>query len=106
MLLALAAMLAWTAWQNETLRGRLAVLEQENRSLAQALEAPATAPPQPVIPAAASVAAAGPLPFPPMAAAAAPKPASPRPRSGPLEEALQRQREVVPSAGTSPFGRP
>lgn len=105
-LIALAVLLAWTAWQNEALRGRVAVLEQENRSLAQALAAREAAAMQPAIPAAASVVAAGPLPFPPSeAAAAAPKPASSLPRLGPLEEAFQRQREVVPSPGTSPFGR-
>jgi hypothetical protein len=106
-LLALAALFAWTAWQNAALRGRVAALEQENRSLAQALRARAAAASQPATPAAASVVAAGPLPFPPpKAAAAAPHPASSLPRPGPLEEAFQRQREAVPGPGTSPFGRP
>lgn len=107
----LLALLAWTAWQNEALRGRVAVLEQENRSLARALAARATAAPQ--VPSA-SLAVVGGAPLAPAAAPAvsgplAPqgKPVAPSPqRQGPLEEALQRLREPASSPGTSPFGRP
>lgn len=54
-LLALTVLLAWTAWQNEALRARVAVLEQENRALAQALAARAAAAPQLGAPAAVAV---------------------------------------------------
>lgn len=112
LLLALAALFAWTAWQNEALRGRVAALEQENRSLAQALAARAAAAPQPGAPAAVAAVSGGPLPAAtapavadPLAAYAKPQPFSPAHR-GPLEEALQRLREPVPNPGASPFGRP
>lgn len=109
-LLALAGLFAWTAWQNEALRGRVAALEQENRSLAQALAARAAAAPQPATPASVALVSAGSLPpapaaGDPVAASAGPPASSPR-HQGPLEEALQRLREPVPSPGTSPFGRP
>ena len=111
LLLTLAALLAWTAWQNEALRGRLAVLEQENSSLRQALAARAVAAPQPAAPASMAVVTAGPLPQTvapaapdPLAAYAKPPNSSPL-RQGPLEEALQRLREPVPGTGVSPFGR-
>lgn len=109
MLAALAALFVWTAWQNEALRGRVAALERENRSLAQALAARAAAAPQPAM--AASVAAVPAVRLLPTLAAVDPlatyakSPAS-SPRQGPLEEALQRLREPVPSPGASPFGRP
>lgn len=109
--LALGALLAWTAWQNEALRGRVAALEEENRSLAQTLAARAAATAPPAMPApVASVAAApvapmAPVPASDALAAYARAPGS-SPRQGPLEEALQRLREPAPRAGTSPFGRP
>lgn len=113
LLVALAALLAWTAWQNEALRGRLAALEQENNSLRQALAAPAVAAPQqPATPASIAIVTSGPLPQAVAPAAADPlaayaKPPNPSsPRQGPLEEALRRLREPVPSPGVSPFGRP
>lgn len=110
-LLALAALLAWTAAQNEALRGRVAALEQENRSLARALAARAVAVPQAAAPSPGAVVAAGP-PTPaaapaadPLAAYAKPPPSTPRDQ-GPFEEALQRLREPVSNPGASPFGRP
>ena len=106
----LLALLAWTAWQNEALRGRVAALEQENRSLAQALAARAVAVPQAAAPGPVAVVVAGPLtpaavsaPD-PLTAYAKPPASSPR-GQGPFEEALQRLREPVSNPGTSPFGR-
>lgn len=110
-LLALAVLLAWTAWQNEALRARVAALEQENRALAQALAARAGAAPQPGPPATVAVEstrlppAGAPAAADPLAASAKP-PASTPHRQGPLEEALQRLREPVPNPDASPFGRP
>lgn len=109
-LLALAALFAWTAWQNEALRGRVAALERENRSLAQALAARAAAAPPAATPGpAAAVAPAPPRDVASAAAdplAAYAKPPASSPRQGPLEEALQRLGEPVHSPGASPFGRP
>lgn len=110
-LLALTVLLAWTAWQNEALRARVAALEQENRALAQALAARAAAASAPAAPAPAAVVGGAALPVAaaraadPLAAAASAPASSPR-GQGPLEDALQRLREPVPSPGASPFGRP
>lgn len=110
-LLVLAALLAWAAWQNQMLRGRVAALEQQNRALGEALAARAVAIPQ-AAPASVAVRADAPQPRPaaspasdPLAAYARPPASSPY-RQGPLEEALQRLREPVRSPGASPFGRP
>jgi len=112
-LLTLAALAAWSGWDNLALRDRLAVLERENHALRQAaLTQPAPAPA--VAPAvSAAPAADAPPPRPSVATPAGPGdplaayarlPAS-TPRRGPLEEALQRLREPVPAPGASPFGR-
>lgn len=112
-LVALTALLAWTAWQNAALRERLTALEQENRSLRQAPPVPATVTAPPAVPVPlASVAAGLPPTAPPPAAVADPlaayaKPPASSPRSqGPLEAALQRLSEPAASPGASPFGRP
>lgn len=110
LLLALAALLAWTAWQNQALRGRVAGLERENRALAQALAARAAAAPTPGSAGALAAVAGRPPPAAGAPAAAAPfaphasLPASSPARAGPLEEALQRLRAPVASPGASPFG--
>lgn len=107
--LALAAIAAWSGWENRALRDRVALLERENQVLRQAALARPAAAPQSVAPIPAGAAAPpGPSAAPrravdPLAAYAAPPGSAPR--QGPLEEALQRLREPVPAPGTSPFGR-
>ncbi len=114
LLLALAALLAWTARQDEAWRNRVAALERENQSLRQALALRNAATPQPATPAAAIVATAQPPPQPqppgaagndPIAAHASPPGSSVR-AQGPLEAALQARRETALRAGASPFARP
>lgn len=113
LLLALAALLAWTAWQNQALRERVTALEEENRSLPRA---PAPAPAIMVAPAALAVPLAGvasraaPAAPPPVShdplAAYARLPAASSARLGPLEEAARRLGEPASRPATSPFGRP
>lgn len=111
-LLALTVLLAWTAWQNEALRARVAALEQENRALAQAVALRAGAAAQSGAPPAVAAVSGRPLPAAtapavsdPLAARAKPTASSPASR-GPLEDALLRLREPVPNPSASPFGRP